>query len=62
MKNIPIKVRRREGNIFHCVTIGGKELKFQTEGETDPRFQILGMLYLEDKPFNMQVPNEVDIK
>ena len=62
MKTIPVKVKRREGNDFYCVTIGGKEIKFRTEGERDPRFHILGGFYIDDICFYLTVPEEMKIK
>ena len=62
MKTIPIKVKRREGNDFYCITIGGQEIKFRTQGERDPKFHILGGLYIDDIPFNLTVPDGMDLK
>ena len=58
MKTTTIRVKRREGNIFHCITRGGNEIAFETGGETDPRFHIMGMYYTKGKELPFDFPEE----
>lgn len=60
-KDIKIRITRREGNDFYAMTMGGKEIRFQTTGENDPRFKIMGMMYIEGKEMNLQIPDEVKL-
>lgn len=52
--NTFIKIQKREDNIFHCITREGQKMTFETAGERDPRFAIMMMYYLEDRPIEFE--------
>jgi hypothetical protein len=61
-KKIKIRINKREGKEFYVTTMGGQQIRMQTNGENDPRFQILGMYYIEGREMTMEIPDGAILK